>query len=80
MELGCIMSDPFDELRQHFSSPPRRHLHIVVQLSHDGEYPRYLFMFFILLINAPCFTPAHPHFCFVPFFFTVRILLCFLLF
>jgi hypothetical protein len=35
-ELGYIMSDPFDELCQHFSSPPRRHLHIVVQLSRDA--------------------------------------------
>jgi hypothetical protein len=51
--LGCIELDPLDELSEHFSSPPRKHLHIVVQLSHDGEYPRYLFMFSIFLINAP---------------------------
>jgi hypothetical protein len=54
-KLGSIMSDPCDELCQHFLAPPGRHLHIVVQLSHDGEYPHYLFMFSILLINAPLF-------------------------
>ena len=53
--LGCIRLDPVDALSEYFSSPSRKHLHIVVQLSHDGEYPRYLFMFAILLINAPLF-------------------------
>ncbi|KAF8228979.1 hypothetical protein L208DRAFT_1402812, partial [Tricholoma matsutake] len=29
---GCVELDPLDELSEHFSSPPRKHLHIVVQL------------------------------------------------
>jgi len=33
---GCIeLDDPLDALWEHFSSPPRKHLHIVVELSHD---------------------------------------------
>jgi hypothetical protein len=53
---GCIeLEDPLDELWEHFSSPPRKHLHIVVQLSHDGEYPCHLFTFSTLLIDAPLF-------------------------
>jgi hypothetical protein len=52
--LGCTPLDPMDPLSEHFSSPPHKHLHIVVQL-HDGEYPRHLFIFIILLINAPLF-------------------------
>ncbi|KAF8228040.1 hypothetical protein L208DRAFT_1293576, partial [Tricholoma matsutake] len=29
---GCVILDPFDELSEHFSSPPSEHVHIVVQL------------------------------------------------
>ncbi|KAF8230515.1 hypothetical protein L208DRAFT_121499 [Tricholoma matsutake] len=29
---GCVELDPLDELSEHFSSPPYRHVHIVVQL------------------------------------------------
>ncbi|KIM76440.1 hypothetical protein PILCRDRAFT_12859 [Piloderma croceum F 1598] len=32
--LGCTRLDPLDELLEHFLLPPRKHLHIVVQLSH----------------------------------------------
>jgi hypothetical protein len=38
---GCVKLGPLDELWDHFSSPPRRHLHIVVM----REYSR-PFMFF----------------------------------
>jgi hypothetical protein len=51
--LGCIRLDTFDELLEHFLLPPCKHLHIIVQLSHDSEYPCYLFIFYILLIIAP---------------------------
>ena len=49
--LGSISLGPFDALSEYFSLPPHKHLHIVVQLSDDGEYPRYLFVFSILLIT-----------------------------
>ncbi|KAF8234124.1 hypothetical protein L208DRAFT_1394614, partial [Tricholoma matsutake] len=29
---GCVELDPLDELSEHFSSPPRKHVHIIVQL------------------------------------------------
>ena len=51
--LGSISLDPFDALSEYFSSPSHKHFHIVVQLSDDSEYPCYLFVFSILLINAP---------------------------
>jgi hypothetical protein len=37
---GCVESDPFHQLSQDFSSPPRMHLHIIVQLPPAGEYLR----------------------------------------
>jgi hypothetical protein len=55
---GCVELNLFDELSEHFSSPPRKHLHIVVQLPPAGEYPHHLFMFFILLIDVPFHSPA----------------------
>jgi len=36
-KLGCIKLNLFDNLLDHFSEPPRKHLHIVVQLSHDSR-------------------------------------------
>jgi len=53
--LGYIRLDTFDKLLEHFLSPPCKHLHIIVQLSHDSAYPRYLFIFYILLTIAPLF-------------------------
>ena len=29
---GCIELEPCDDLSEHFSSPPRKHVHIVVQI------------------------------------------------
>jgi len=52
---GCIELDHFDELWVHFSSPPHKHLHVIMQIPDDGEYPYHLFMFSILLIDAPFF-------------------------
>lgn len=60
---GCIELDPYNELSEHFSSPPRQHLHIVVQLRHDdGEYPRHIFyVLYFADWTLPCLSATALH-------------------
>lgn len=39
---GCFKLDSLDEISEHFSSPPRKHLHIIVELPPTREYHRHL--------------------------------------
>ena len=41
---GCVELDPVDKLSEHFSAPPPKHLHIIVQLPPPREYSRHLFI------------------------------------
>ena len=37
---GCVKLDPFDELSEHFSLAPPKHLHILVETPPTREYSR----------------------------------------
>jgi len=53
---GCVKLDSFfDELSEHFSLPPRKHVHIVVHVPPMCEYSRHPFMLPNLLIDVPLF-------------------------
>jgi hypothetical protein len=43
---GCVELDSGDQLSEHFSSIPRKHVHVVVELPPppSREYSRYLFI------------------------------------
>jgi len=61
---GCVKLDsPLDKLREHFSSPPLKHLHIVVQLPPMREYACHSFMLSTLLLMLLCFFTAAPYTC-----------------
>ena len=42
---GCVKLNAIDELLEHFSSVPRKHLHIIVEAPPTRKYSRDLFMF-----------------------------------
>ena len=57
---GCVKLPSFyDELTEHFSSPPRKHVHIVVHVPPMCEYSRHPFMLPNLLIDTPLFLHCH---------------------
>ncbi|KAM6499864.1 hypothetical protein JOM56_005372 [Amanita muscaria] len=41
---GCIKLNPFDQLLECFSSPPPKHVHIIVEIPLNREYSRHHFM------------------------------------
>ena len=46
------MLDPLDSLLEHFSSPPSKHLHIIVELPPAGEYPRHPYVAPFLTVDV----------------------------
>jgi hypothetical protein len=58
---GCVKLAPDDDLSQCFSSPPRKHIHIIVHLPPNREYSRHLFILPICLNYDPSFLRCHPY-------------------
>jgi hypothetical protein len=56
VQLGSIC----DELMEHFSSPPPKHVHIVVHVPPMCEHSRHPFMLPNFLIGAPLFLHCRP--------------------
>ena len=65
---GGVELDPFDELSEYFSSPPSKHVHIIVQLPPLREYFRHPFMLPVSP-NDPSSSLRYPPYIFhaVPF-------------
>jgi hypothetical protein len=67
-----------DELSEHFSSAPRNHLHVIVEVPKMREFSRYLLILANCLTDVPALAPIFcrwPILCFpfILFFFPVRI-------
>jgi hypothetical protein len=60
--IGCVKLDPLNDLSEHFSSPPHRHVHIVVQLLPTHELSS---LYFACLpeqcVTNPKYPGSHPH-------------------